>query len=120
MTSTRPLTASERYARFVLAAWNNDAFGELQAILKQSPLAGPEATLAPERERMELIQDLGRSLLAWQVTGKRQNTPNLDVAVALVRHLARCDEGSAEADVLSRTSLPLEMPASFPHSRYVQ
>ena len=83
MTSTRPLTASERYARFVLSAWNKREFTDLQAALTQVPFARPGNLPAAEYERMDLIQDLGRDLL---LNGTDQNA-----ALTLVRHLARCE-----------------------------
>jgi hypothetical protein len=82
MTSTRPLTASERYARFVLSAWNKQESTEFQAALTQVPFTLPGNLPAVEYERMDLIQDLGRDLL---INGTDQNT-----ALSLVRHLARC------------------------------
>jgi hypothetical protein len=83
MTFTRPLTASERYARFVLSAWNKREFTELQTAVTQVPFARPGNLPAVEYERMDLIQDLGRDLLI--------NGTNQDAALTLVRHLARCE-----------------------------
>ncbi len=91
MTSTRPLTASERYARFILNAWNKREFTELQAALTQSPFTRPGNLPAVERERMDLIQDLGRDLLIWDSSGQVENGTNQNAALALVRHLARCE-----------------------------
>ena len=83
MTSTRPLTASERYARFVLNAWDQREFTELQTALTQVPFTRPGNLSAVEYERMDLIQDLSRDLL---INGTDKNT-----ALTLVRHLARCE-----------------------------
>ncbi len=70
MTSTRPLTASERYARFVLNAWDKREFTELQTALTQVPFMRPGNLPAVEYERMDLIQDLGRDLLIWDSSGQ--------------------------------------------------
>jgi hypothetical protein len=90
MTSTRPLTASERYARLILSAWNKREFTELQAALTQVPLTQPGTLPAIERERMDLIYDLGCNLLAGDGSGVKNGT-NRSAALALVRHLARCE-----------------------------
>ena len=89
MTSTAPLTASEQYARSILAAWNKRALNELQTTLMQSSKE-PEALSAEERERMDLIQGLGQDLLIWDAAGRAENAANQSAALALVRHLARC------------------------------
>lgn len=90
MTSTRPLTASERYARLILSAWNKREFTELQAALAQLPLTRPESLPAVECERMDLIHDLGCNLLVRDGSGVKNGT-NQSAALALVRHLARCE-----------------------------
>jgi hypothetical protein len=90
MTSTQPLTVSERYARSILTAWNKRELNQLQSTLTQSPALAPEALSAEERERMELIQGLGQDLLIWDADGRAENTANQSAALALVRHLARC------------------------------
>jgi len=90
MTSTPPLTASEQYARSILAAWNKRALNELQSTLTRPSITAPEALSAEERERMDLIQELGQQLLQWDAVGRTENAPNQNVALTLVRHLARC------------------------------
>ena len=89
MTTTQPLTASERYARSILTAWNKHELNELQATLAHSPAVQDSLSLE-ERERMELIQGLGQDLLQWNAAGRAENAANKDAALALVRHLARC------------------------------
>jgi hypothetical protein len=89
MTSTTPLTASERYARCVLTAWDKREFAELRAALAQTPFPDPETLPAVERERMDLIQDIGRNLLAWESSRQAENAANRNVALALARRLAR-------------------------------
>jgi hypothetical protein len=88
MTSIRPLTASERYARFILNAWNKREFAELQAGLA---FTRPASVSAAERERMDLIRDLGRDLLLWDGSEHGTNGTDQNTALALVRHLARCE-----------------------------
>ena len=88
MTSTRPATASERYARFVLKAWDKREFTELQMALTQVPFTRPENLPAVEYERMDLIQDLGRDLLMWDGSGQVENGTDRNTVLALVRHLA--------------------------------
>ena len=90
MNSTQPLTASERYARSILTAWNKRELNELQATLTKSSWLAPEVLSPEERERMELIQGLGQDLLQWDAAGRAENSANQNAALALVRHLARC------------------------------
>ena len=91
MTATRPLTASERYARFVLSAWDRREFTELQAALTQAALTRQANLPVVEYERLDLIQDLGRDLLLGDGSRQVENRPDLSAALALVRHLARCE-----------------------------
>jgi len=91
MTSTRPLTVSERYARFILGAWNKREITELQAALTQLPFMRPGNLPAEEYERMDLIQDLGRDLLMRDSSGHVESRTGQNAALALVRHLARCE-----------------------------
>lgn len=89
MTCTRPLTASERYARFVLSAWDKRESTGLQTALTQVPFTRPGNLPAVEYERMDLIQDIGRDLLMWDSSGQTENATDCSAALALVRHLAR-------------------------------
>jgi hypothetical protein len=91
MNFTKPLTASERYARFILAAWNKREFTELQAALAQPSSMRPAALPAVECERIDLIHDLGRDLLMSDSSGHAANRTDQNTALALVRHLARCE-----------------------------
>jgi len=91
MNSTKPLTASERYARSILTAWDKREFTELQAALTRLPFTGLEALPAAERERMDLIRDLGQDLLVWGTSAPAEIGTNQNAALGLVRHLARCD-----------------------------
>ena len=91
MTSTRSLTASERYARFVLNAWDRRQFTELQTALTQAPFTQPGNLPAVEYERMDLIQDLGRDLLRWDGSEQFKNGIDQTTVLTLVRHLAGCE-----------------------------
>lgn len=91
MTSTKPLTASERYARFVLSAWNKREFIDLQSALTHLPFERTPTLPAVECERMDLIHDLGRSLFIWANSGQADNGMDQNAALGLVRHLARCE-----------------------------
>jgi hypothetical protein len=91
MTSTKPLTASERYARCILSAWNKREFSELQSALQQLPCDRPENLPAVEFERMDLIHDLGQTLLASENSAAIVNRMDQNAALGLVRHLARCE-----------------------------
>jgi len=90
MTSTKPLTASELLARSVLAAWDHRQFSELQAVLTETPFTGPETLPDVERERMYLIQDIGRNLILWGNSKQAESGESRNVALALVLHLAGC------------------------------
>ena len=117
MPSIKPLTVSERYARSLLAAWNNRELTELKGLLAAPPFPDSEPVRVVERERVDLLQEIGRNLVIWEAAGERKNATNVAVAVALLRHLARYEEGANET--ISEMSLPLEMPASAQRSRYV-
>ena len=95
MTSTRALTASERYARFILSAWNKREFAELQTALTELPFKRTANLPAAEYERMDLIQDLGRALLMRGGSGQVVNGAGHDAELALIRHLARCKQGGS-------------------------
>ncbi len=40
---------------------------------------------------MDLLHDLGRSLLAWESSGQIESETDQNAALGLVRHLARCE-----------------------------
>jgi hypothetical protein len=90
MTSTKLLTASERYARFILSAWNQREFTELESAIEQSPFLQTGTLRFEECERIELIHDLGRNLLTWDNSGQGENKTDQNTALAILRHLARC------------------------------
>src|SRR6476646_4181176 len=80
MTSTQPLTFSERFARSLLTAWNQRELVELQSTLTQWPGTAPEALSAEERERMDLIRGLGQDLLLWDAAGHAENVASQKAA----------------------------------------
>jgi hypothetical protein len=82
MTSTKPITVSEHYARVVLSAWEQRELTELEPALTQLLITLPENS-AVETERMDLIRDLGRTLLI------AENGTNQGTTLTLLRHLAR-------------------------------
>lgn len=90
MTSPQPLTASERYARSLLTAWNKRELKNLQSTLAQTSGSAANALSPAECERMELIQDLGQHLLQWDAAGRAENAADQEAALVLVRHLAGC------------------------------
>lgn len=63
---------------------------ELESTLQRSPALALETLSAEERERMELLQDLGQDLLIGNAAGPAENAAHHSAALALVRHLARC------------------------------
>jgi hypothetical protein len=91
MTSIKPLTASERYARSILGAWNKREFTDLTSTLTQLHFTPPGTLPAEEHERIDLIGDLGRNLLLWDRSGEVENGTNQGAALALLRHLAKCE-----------------------------
>jgi hypothetical protein len=120
MTSPKPFTTSERYARLLLTAWDNLEITEFQAILKRIDFSGQEPLNFAERERMDLIQDIASSLPLWKSSGQSEYAGNLKAALSLMRHLARSNENAGEHNTTKRISLPAEMPDSAPNSRCVR
>jgi hypothetical protein len=92
MTSTQPLTASERYARSILTAWNQRELSDLKTTLAHSPALAPAALCAEERERMDLLNGLSQELLLWDAGAGNLAAQN--AALAVVRHLARCGQSA--------------------------
>jgi hypothetical protein len=120
MTYRKPLTASERYARFVLAAWDNKEFTQLTALL-QTPHMDAHVLSADDRERIELTQDMVRGLL--EADGCEANTANVNTTLALVRHLAGRNEekeGTKSPSTSLSMSLLFEKPVCAPRSKYVR
>ncbi len=120
MTSPKPFTTSERYARMLLTAWDNHEVTEFRAILKRINFPGQEPLSFAERERMDLIQDIASILPLWKSSGQSEYAGNLKAALSLMRHLARWNEGAVEDNATKKISLPAGMPASAPSSRCVR
>jgi hypothetical protein len=93
MTNTNPLTASERSARALLAAWNSGELARLEAALEGigSAALGEARPSSPEAERIELVREIADSIRAW-IQGVERKTPtDLNASLKLLRHLARCE-----------------------------
>jgi hypothetical protein len=99
------LTASERCARMLLAAWNTGDLAGLEAALRQTSAAGHAELSSSEEERMELVREIAGGIRLW-LRGIRDTKPaDLNTHLELLRHLARC-EGSATRSpaVVKRTA----------------
>ena len=90
MTNTKPLTASERSARALLAAWNSGELARLEAVLEGTgPLAAHLSS--SELERIELVREIADAIRLW-IQGTQRNPPtDLNASLKLLRHLARCE-----------------------------
>jgi hypothetical protein len=91
MNDTRPLTASERCARSLLAAWNRGDLATLQTRLEMAPPADPGAP-SSEIERIELVQEIAATIRLWLQGIRRKSTTDVEASVRLLRHLARCED----------------------------
>jgi hypothetical protein len=96
MTEPKILTASERCARSLLAAWNTGDLAALEAALRQSTPAGPMEASTGEEERMEVVQEIANNIQMW-LRGVRWTKPaDLNTNLELLRHLARSEGQSSE------------------------
>ena len=104
MTFPKPLSASERSAREILAAWNSGDVVRLRSVLGH---AGPtfDGASAAEQERFEMIGEIAANLRAWMDNGSQRE--DLDASLALLRHLAQAN-GTRWASAAARR---YEMPA---------
>jgi hypothetical protein len=104
MTDPRTLTASERCARLLLAAWNTGDLAGLEAALRQASASALPSTSAGaggrtelssgEEERMELLREIAGGIQMWLRGIRRTKPSDLNTHLELLRHLARC-EGTA-------------------------
>jgi hypothetical protein len=91
MTEPKILTASERCARSLLAAWNTGDLAALEAALRQSAAAEETELSSGEEERMEIVQEIAVNIQMW-LRGVRWTKPaDLNTNLELLRHLARCE-----------------------------
>jgi hypothetical protein len=90
MNDIKPLTASERCARSLLAAWNRGDLAALQTRLDTAPLADTGAT-SSEKERIELVEEIASTIRLWLQGMRRKSPADMDASLRLLRHLARCE-----------------------------
>jgi hypothetical protein len=87
MTSTDSLTGSERLARALLAAWNSGDIPRLQDALGHIAVTDRASLSALEQERIEIVQEAAKTIRVW-LSGARRKHADLNIALALLRHLA--------------------------------
>jgi hypothetical protein len=121
MTEPKLLTASERCARSLLAAWNTGDLAALESALRQSAVSGYVDLSAGEEERMEIVQEIASNIQMW-LRGVRSTRPaDLNTNLDLLLHLARtegtgCPSGSADGVGVAAREVPrLEMLVSVLH-----
>jgi hypothetical protein len=78
---------SERFAQSLLAAWNSGDVPCLRNELKQIAAADSSSLPAFEGEKMELVQGVAQTMRLW-LGGTRGKRPDLNIALALLRHVA--------------------------------
>jgi hypothetical protein len=91
MTFTDSLTGSEHVARSLLAAWNSGDVPCLRNELSQIAVTDYSSLSALEHERIEIVQEIAQTIRAW-LSGARKKHADLNVALALLRHLATADD----------------------------
>jgi hypothetical protein len=94
MTYTETLIGSERIARSLLAAWNSGDVPRLRNELKQIAATDSSSLSALEGEKMEIVQGVAQTLRFW-LSGARGKHPDLNIALALLRHLAMPKDAAA-------------------------
>jgi hypothetical protein len=91
MTFTDSLAGSDRVARSLLAAWNSGDVPCLRNELSQIAVTDYSSLSALEHERIEIVQEIAQTIRAW-LSGARKKHADLNVALALLRHLATADD----------------------------
>jgi hypothetical protein len=86
MTSAESLTASERSARSLLAAWNSGDLPRLRQELKQVAAADHSGLSTFEHEKFEIVQGVAHTMRVWLGGAKRKHA-DLNIALTLLRHL---------------------------------
>jgi hypothetical protein len=89
LTCSNPLTASERYAKSLLLAWDSGEAHPIEAVLDRTALVDPAQLSAGEQERFELVHEIGSTMKAWQDSPTRQDEASITALLGLLRHLAR-------------------------------
>ena len=91
MTSTESLTVSDCFARSLLGAWNSGDLLRLRNELNQVALADRSGLSGFEQERIEIVQEVAKTIRVW-LNGARKKHTELNVALVLLRHLATLEE----------------------------
>ena len=84
----KPFTVSEQYARRLLAAWYEHNENSFLVQSASAPALNRNALLSGEQERLDLIQDLARSLMMCIQSGHQED---LTAALGVIHQLARWD-----------------------------
>jgi len=110
MTQPKSLSASERCARMLLAAWNMGDLAALEAALRQTSVANNTELSSSEEERMELVREIAGAIQMW-LRGVRSERPaDLTIHLELLRHLARCETVYKEMDIARKPGAAREVP----------
>jgi hypothetical protein len=91
MISTDSCVVSERFARSLLAAWNSGDLLRLKDELSQIAAADHAGLSEFEHERIEIVQGVAQTIRAW-LSGAKKRHADLNIALALLRHLAMLDD----------------------------
>jgi hypothetical protein len=94
MTYTDSLIGSERFAQSLLAAWNSGDVPRLRNELREIAAADSSSMSAFEGEKMEIVQGIAQTLRVW-LGGARGKHPDLNIALALLRHVAMPKDAAA-------------------------
>ena len=87
MTIVGCLQGSERFARSLLKAWDSGDVPRLRSELTQIAVTDFSSQSALEQERFEIVQEVAKIIRAW-LGGARSEHPDLNIALALLRHVA--------------------------------
>jgi hypothetical protein len=88
VTCCKPLTISQCYAKSLLVAWDSGESPSVETVLGQTALVNQAQLSSSERERFELVHEIGCIMKAWQDSPNRQEETTLTAALSLLRHLA--------------------------------
>jgi hypothetical protein len=102
MIDPKSLSASERCARLLLAAWNTGDLAGLESALRQASVANSPELSSSEEERMELVREIAGGIQMW-LRGIRWEKPaDLNTHLELLRHLARCEVVASKQGVADK------------------
>ncbi len=85
---------SERFAQSLLAAWNGGDVDRLRHELRRIAAADSSSMSAFEGERMEIVQGVAQTMRGW-LSGARGKHPDLNIALALLQHVAMPKDAAA-------------------------